>query len=147
MCIKLLDIIKRKKYFFMWLSSTLLMMVFYPYVQSLGKVESWLKTINTVNMSLCIIFSAIFGITVMLQIYNNREVRKCHIHAIGENILGVVGFFVNQCPICVSFISLFFLATSILMITTYSIYIFLLAIILLLPTTYIFGGSKGRYED
>jgi uncharacterized membrane protein YhaH (DUF805 family) len=141
--IKLLKVLGRKNYFIMCILSTITMAFLYPYIQSLGNLESWFKLISPLNFALYVLFSVLFGVTVTLHIYNIREIKVCQLRAFESGVLGVViGFFVSQCPVCVSFLTLFLPATAVVILTLYNTYLNILAIILLLITIYLLGGLE-----
>ncbi len=141
--IKLLMVLERKNYFILCVLLTISMAILYPYIQSLGNLEEWFMTITPPNFILYIVFSVLFGVAMTLQIYNIKEIKMCQLRTVESSIASVVAeFFVVQCPVCISFLTLFLPATAIALLTLYNVYISLFAVVLLIVTIYLLGGFK-----
>lgn len=148
--IKLLKVLKDKKYLLLAVISSIIMFFIYVYVQLLGIFQNfdvWLKIIPIQNLVLLIAFLVLFGITFSYQVYLWRQPKLCStgekIKGAGTTSIPILGLlFVAQCPACTSFAILFLPLTTVAFISQISWIISLIAIGMLLFTLNYLGAFK-----
>ncbi|MBI4020021.1 MAG: hypothetical protein HY367_01705 [Candidatus Aenigmarchaeota archaeon] len=146
--ILIINVLKTGKYGAIALVSSALMLVVYPYVQTLGtNIDLWFVVITPLNMALYVIFSALFGPLLALQAYNLKQPKACKIKSGGSGVFSsVISFSAIQCPGCVSAVSLFLPISATTFLATYNAWLTLASIALLLAGIYFLGGFKKNKE-
>ena len=147
---KLLKVLKDKKYLLLATSSSVLMFFIYAYVQLLGIIQNldvWLSIMPVQNLVLLIAFLVLFGITFSYQVYLWRRPKLCSvdekIKGAGTASIPTLGLlFVAQCPACTSFAILFFPLTTVVFISQIGWVISLIAVGMLLFTLNYLGAFK-----
>ena len=107
--IKLLEVQKQKKYLAITIAGFLVMFFVYPLVQTFlnpANLDVWWATIPPINLALYIIFSALFGLVLSLQIYQLRQPKVCKPGTVSGTVGTVLSFFIAQCPACAGLASL-----------------------------------------
>ncbi|HLC76637.1 MAG TPA: hypothetical protein VJH04_00365 [archaeon] len=145
--LKILSVMKLPVHFALALFSTIVFALIYVYTQVLGvihNVDIWFANISPVNLTLFVIFSALFGIAMSFQIYNWRQPKTCNIKgsAGSTSAATVISLLVAQCPACASLGALFLPFSVITFIGEFSVWITLASIGLLLFTINYLGGFK-----
>lgn len=144
---KIIDILKIRKYLGIAIITTVVLFSFYVYTQVLGVVQNidlWFAVIPPQNLITFVIFAGLFGSALSYQIYLWRQPKICNVGkksspgAVGA----IVSFFVVQCPACASIGALFLPISVIGFFTVYSTWINLASIGLVLFTIYILGGFR-----
>jgi len=151
---RLLDVLRKPKYFALAVVSTLIITVVYIYTQVLGIVENidlWFEIIPWYNAILFASFSILFGITFSFQVYNWFQPKTCSISkkvsGAGGSGVGTMGvFLVAQCPACASLGVLFLPVSVVGFFTQYSWLINIITIGLLLFTLNYLGAFKTGGE-
>jgi len=147
---KIIDVMKMKKYIALAIISSVVMSMIYVYTQVLGNlhnVDLWLTIIPWYNAILFTIFSILFGITFAYQVYLWKQPKVCSAgtkaKAAGTGSIGTLGtFLVAQCPACASISALFLPISAITILTQFSWLINLASIGLLLFTLRYLGAFK-----
>ena len=151
---KILQILKDKKYKAIAFFSSLVMLVAYPLIQTLAvgvnNLDVWFAATKPLNLVLYILFSIIFGIFIALQIFNLRQ-KTC---TIGEKstsvasggVASILAILVPQCPACISIVTLLLPASSALALggffVKYNSLLISVSISLLLLGIYLIGGFR-----
>ena len=114
--VKIFNILKIKKYLWIMIVSTLIILIILPALQVLAtggiqNLDLWFKVISPINFLLIIIFSFAFGLVVSLQIYNFQD-KTCSIEkktgGVSSFSIGTfLAVLVPACPACLSLASLF----------------------------------------
>jgi len=143
---KIVHVLKQKKYLAIAFSSSIAMSFIYIYTQVLGIVENldiWFTIIPWYNTLLFIIFAALFGVTLAFQIYLRRQ-KVCDIKGSAGTTSGatLATFFVAQCPACASIGALILPASIFQIFIKYSPVINIISIGLLLFTLNYLGGFR-----
>ncbi|MBI4176605.1 MAG: hypothetical protein HY518_05345 [Candidatus Aenigmarchaeota archaeon] len=141
----IIDILKTKAYGPIAAVSAAIMLIAYPYAQTLGyNIDLWFEIITPFNLALYMIFSALFGILLSLQIYNLRQPKACRLKSAGSGAAGsFISFMAIQCPGCISIASLFLPIATTTVLAIYNIWITLAGIGLLVIGLYLLGGFKN----
>jgi len=149
---KILDILRIKKYLAMGVISTAFIFLFYPTVQILAttqniqNIDIWFASIPPINFVLFLIFTILFGINISLFSYNrNRKVCEHNTKKVlgGSSIGTIFSFFVGICPACTGFVALFGIPLSVtLALVQFNTVFFLISIGLLLLSIYFSDGFK-----
>lgn len=140
---KILDLLRQKKYFLIFSAATAGMLIVYPLLQSFGNVDIWFQVIELDNLILYISFSVLFGILIMLQAAKLTN-RTCRIKSGGAGAVGTFGgFLIAQCPSCAILLSLFLPFNVILFIVTYNTWLTLGSITLMLLAIHFLGGFRS----
>lgn len=143
---KLLNVLKIKKYLALAILLSVLMFSIYVYTQVLFIVENidlWFSTVPLLNLILFIAFSGIFGMAMSYQVYLWKQPKTCSIKQSTPGAAGtLMSFLVVQCPACASLGALFLPVSAIAVLTVLSVPITLLSISLLLFTIFRLGGFK-----
>ena len=144
---KIIEVLKIRKYLGLAIIFAVALFAFYAYTQVLfivGNLDLWLATIPRYNLALFSIFAALFGITLSYQVYLKQQPKTCSIAKTSSaGALGTfVSFFAVQCPACASIGVLFLPVSTIALLTVYSTLINLASIGLVLLTLYLLGGFK-----
>ena|SRR3972149_1934196 len=149
---KIIDVLKMKRYLALAVISSVVMSLIYVYTQVLGNlhnVDLWLTIIPWYNAVLFIIFTALFGITFAYQVYLWKQPKTCAMGTkttgAGTSGLGTIGLFlVAQCPACASLGALFLPISVSVVFTTLSWLITLASIGLMLFTLNYLGAFKKK---
>ncbi|MEM3086426.1 MAG: hypothetical protein QXO51_05475 [Halobacteria archaeon] len=110
-------VLRTRRYGLLALGIGLAMAAALPLVQNIGQwhnLDLWFTVLaqNTANLSLYIAFSALFGASVALALYNWRH-RTCGLRRASPGAAGaVMAFFLGVCPGCASLASLLFPAVA-----------------------------------
>lgn len=137
------SVLHQKKYAAIAIISSVVMAFIYPYAQTLGNnIDLWFEVIDPLNFMLYIIFSALFGPLVALQIHNLRQPKICKISAGSGAFSSIISFSAIQCPGCVSLASLFLPISATTFLATYNSILTSISIALLLVGMYMLGGFK-----
>lgn len=148
---KVIQVLKQRKYFLIALISSLIFTGVYIYTQLLGIIQNidiWLTVLPWYNAILFPILAILFGATLSYQIYIWKQPKK--VCAINKKAKGVglsssasgVSFFVAQCPACASLGALFLPVSVMGVFTKFSWVINLVSIGLLLFVINYLGGFK-----
>ena len=149
---KLVEVLKKPKYFALSIVSTILMVIIYIYTQVLGIIENidiWFAVLPWYNAILFSVFAILFGITLSFQVYNWFQPKICSIEkkvgSAGGSGAGTMGLFlVAQCPACASLGTLFLPVSVLGAITEFSWLINLFSIGLLLFILNYLGAFKSK---
>ncbi len=147
---KLIDVLKKPKYFSLAVISTIIITVIYIYTQVLGIIENieiWFASIPFYNAILFVVFAVLFGITFSFQVFNWLQPKTCSINrkisGAGGSGAGTAGLFlVAQCPACASLGALFLPIGAISFLAEYGWAINLFSIGLLFFTLNYLGAFK-----
>lgn len=149
---KLISILKTKKYGIIALIASFLMLAAYPYLQVIlnGGFYNyffWFEVIigtSILNFMLYITFSILFGLVTSLIIYNWQH-RTCSIKkSLGSGSLGsLLAIFTSQCSACLSLGTLFLPAAAVTSLSIYSTLFNFISIGALLLSIYLMGGFKS----
>jgi len=147
---KLVDVLKKPKYFALSIVSIIILVIIYIYTQVLGIVKNidlWFEVIPWYNAILFSIFAILFGITLSFQVFNWFAPKTCSIGkkvgSAGGSGVGTAGLFlVAQCPACASLGALFLPVSVLGFLTQFSWLINLISIGLLLFTLNYLGAFK-----
>ena len=142
--IRVFEILKSRKYFSVFLVSTIAMLIAYPYLQSFGNVDIWFQVIEIDNIILYLSFSVLFGLLVSMQAHSISMPKACRLQSGSLGTAGTIaGFFVAQCPSCAVLLSLFLPFNAIIFIVTYNTWLTLGTIALMLLAIHLLGGFKN----
>ena len=147
---KIIEVIKKPRYFVLAVISSVVMAIIYAYSQVLGiahNVDVWFASVPRINLIIYFIFSFLFGITFSFQVYTWLQPNVCSVSkkAKGAGIggIGTLGLFlVAQCPACASLGILLLPLSAVTFIARYSIVINLIGMGMLLFTINYLGGFK-----
>ena len=151
--IKSIKVLKEKKYMLIFIASTLLMLVTYPYLQVLrqGGFSNYfywfqmLWKISPINFILYIIFSILFGVVISLVIHNWKDSKVCNIRGSSSGgISSLLALSVSQCSTCLPFASLFLPATAVGFISVNNTLINFIIVGLLIYSIYSMGGFNNQ---
>ncbi len=148
---KLLSILKTRKYGTLAIILAVAMALIYPYLQVIlnggfFNYFFWFEVIlsnSIINFVLYLIFSALFGIVVSFSIYNLTH-KTCSIKtSTGSSSFGVgLAIFTSQCSACVSLVTLFLPVTAAGIFSVYSTAFNALSIAVLVLAIYLMRGFK-----
>ena len=147
---KIVEVLRIKKYLVLSVVSSIVMSLIYVYTQVLGNIHNidlWLTIIPWYNAILFVTFSILFGITFAYQIYLWKQPKVCAIgtkaKGAGAGSIGTLStFLVAQCPACASLGALFLPISVTVTLTKFSWLINLAPIGLLLFTLLYLGAFK-----
>ena len=142
---KILEVLRIPRYAIIAVLATIGMIGVYAFTQVLFIVENldlWFTVIPLQNLILFLVFSGLFGITLSYQIYMWKQPKTCSLKK--KSAPGTIGtmisFLVVQCPACASLGALFLPLSAISLLTTFSIWITVGSIALVLFTLIRLGG-------
>ena len=148
---KLISILKIRKYGFIAIVSSLAMLLIYPYLQvalngGFYNYFFWFEIViaeSILNLLLYIIFSILFGVVVSLIIYNWQN-RTCDIKgSLGSGGFGsLLTIFTSQCSACISLASLFLPGVAVGALSIYNTIFNFISIGILLLSIFLMGGFK-----
>ncbi len=152
---RVLNILKNKRYLALAIVSGLIMVIVFPLLQvqatgGLQNLDLWFEVIPPLNLALVVVFSVLFGLLLSFQVYNFKSkicsVQKKAASATGGGFAAFLGILVPACPACISIVTLilpvslgisvagFFMKYSSLLLSG--------SIALLLLGIYLLGGFK-----
>ncbi|MBI2173125.1 MAG: hypothetical protein HYT73_02860 [Candidatus Aenigmarchaeota archaeon] len=148
---RLIEVLKIRKYLLLAAASSIAMSLFYVYTQVLGIIENidiWLAVLPWHNAILFPMFSALFGMTLAYQVYLWKQPKTCAVGmkaaGIGAGSGGTFGLsMVSQCPACASLGALFLPASLTAAFAQFSWVINLAAILMMLFTLRYLGAFKN----
>jgi hypothetical protein len=144
---RVLAILKHRRYLAMAAFAAIGMAVLLPFVQSLrqgiGNIDLWLLTIvqYPLNTALYATFSIAFGLLVALYSYNRKVCIDCDKKSMGAGALGAfAGFFIGICPACLGIVALFLPLSASIALTQYSALFMAAAVALVMFSIHKMGG-------
>jgi len=111
----IIEILKKKKYLAIAISSAIVIGILFPIIQTgflLNTIDVWFLTLldKPLNAALYLTFSAVFGIMVALQVFNLKECKTCKVNVKNSSSGfggAFLGFVFGICPACIGLIGLF----------------------------------------
>jgi len=150
---KLIEVLKKKKYGSIAALAATGMALIYPYIQVLlnGGLYNyffWFEVIfgeSVLNFVLYLIFSALFGIVVALNVHNWKNPTCSIKKGIGSGGVGsTIAILTSQCSACLSIASLFLPVAAVGALTVYNTIFNFISIAILLIAIYLLGGFKRQ---
>jgi hypothetical protein len=148
---KVIQVLKKKKYGLIALVGTILMLIVYPFLQVLlnGGFHNyffWFELIlkeAPLNFVLYIIFSGLFGVVTSLNIYNWKH-RTCDIKgSAGTGGIGtILAIFTSQCSACFSLATVFLPTVAVGALVVYNTLFNLISVGLMVVAIHLLGGFK-----
>jgi len=148
---KLIEILKIRKYGIISLASAVAMLLVYPYLQvalngGIYNYFFWFEVIvseSVLNLILYVIFSALFGMVVGLNAYNWKN-RTCSLKGSAgtSGLGGMLAIFTSQCSACLSLASLVLPTVAVGALTLYNTAFNFLSISILVIAIYLLGGFR-----
>ena len=150
---KVFTVLKTKKYGSIAALAATAMALIYPYIQVLlnGGLYNyffWFEVIfaeSLLNFALYLVFSALFGIVLSLNIHNWKS-RTCSVKgSAGAGGIGsTIAILTSQCSACLSIASLFLPVAAVGALTVYNTIFNFISIAILLLAIYLLGGFKRQ---
>lgn len=146
--IRLLEVLKIKRYALIALIFSLGMALIYPYLQvalngGFYNYGFWFEVIlsqSKLNFVLYLLFSILFGVVVSYSIYSWKH-KKCGVKSLGSGGFGsIVAMLTSQCSACLSLASLFLPAAAVSAFFVYNTLFNFISIGALLLSIYLMGG-------
>ena len=142
--------LRNPRYLLLAIISAVVMGILYVVTQVIFIVQNidlWFSVISPINLTLFIIFTTLFGISLSYQVWVRKQPQVCDIRKSGSGASMSGGgtlftFLVVQCPACASIGALFLPVSVIGFFTQYNSLITLLTIGLLLFTLRYLGAFK-----
>ena len=152
---RLLHVLRNKKYLALAIISAILMAIIYPLIQvqatgGVSNLDVWFAVITPLNLILVIIFAMLFGIFLSFQIFNLRS-KVCSVSSKTTSSLGggfatLLSIAVPACPACLSIATLLLPASLGIAVAgfflRYSSLLLALSIAILLLGVYLLGGFR-----
>ena len=147
---RMLNALQDRKLLRVGILASVLIAIILPVIQTgflQNSITAWAYTLikSPLNTSLYVLFSLLFGMLIILQMYNKKNLcAECDTKK-GMNVgmLGAFfGFVVGVCPACIGLLGLILPLSTSLALTYYGWIFMLLAIGIMLLSIYLLGGFK-----
>ncbi|MEK6852422.1 MAG: hypothetical protein AABX59_00955 [Nanoarchaeota archaeon] len=152
---RILNILKNKKYLALAVISALVMLVAYPLIQTyvsggINVIDLWFTVTKPINLVLYALFSILFGLFLTLHIYNLRQkvcsIKEKRTSASSGGIGTILAVLVPQCPACLSLVALFLPAATAVSVagflSKYNTLLLILSTTLLILGIYLLKGFE-----